>query len=74
MLKKVFDFHALTFESSYVPKYGLLVEYNLNGKVIRSWHDPTGKVVSSNTFASIFSHKIYLGSFVDNYVAVVDYY
>ena len=46
-----------------LPKYGLLAEYDLNGKPLRSWHDPVGKIVECTTQATIFNNKIYIGSF-----------
>lgn len=57
----------------FIPKYGLLAEYDLNGNVIKSWHDPTGKVVECTTSALIYNNKIYLGSFYNDFLAVVDY-
>lgn len=56
-----------------LPKYGLLAEYDLSGKPLRSWHDPTGKVVECVTAAAIFKNKLYLGSFYNDFIAVVDY-
>lgn len=56
-----------------MPKYGLLVEYDLNGQVLRSWHDPTGVMVQSTTCAAISNNKIYIGSFYNDFIAVVDY-
>jgi hypothetical protein len=56
-----------------LPRYGLLVEYDLNGSVIKSWHDPTGKVLQAISHAEIKDGKVYLGSIFDSYVAVIDY-
>ena len=56
-----------------MPKYGLLVEYDLDGNVIKSWHDPTGKTVAVGTHAVIRDGKIYIGSIFDDYIAVIDY-
>lgn len=55
------------------PKYGLLAEYDMNGKILKSWHDPTGKVVECTTNAIIHDNKLYLGSFYNDFIAVVDY-
>lgn len=57
----------------YMPKYGLLAEYDLNGRVIRTWHDPAGKIVECVTAAAIRNNKIYMGSFYNDFIAVVDY-
>jgi hypothetical protein len=54
-------------------KYGLLAEYDLNGKPLKSWHDPTGKIVQGSSQAFIYENKLYLGSLLLDYVAVVDY-
>ncbi len=56
-----------------LPKYGLLVEYDMNGKMLKSWHDPTGKTIECITCATLHENKIYLGSFYIDYIAVIDY-
>lgn len=56
-----------------LPKYGLLVEYDLSGKPIKSWHDPSGKAIESVTNAVIHKNKLYLGSFYIDFIGVVDY-
>jgi hypothetical protein len=56
-----------------VPKYGLIAEYDLNGRLIKSWHDPTGLVVESSSEIELHNNKLYLGSFYIDYMAVVDY-
>jgi len=61
----------LTFKV--LPKYGLLVEYDLNGNIIKSWHDPSGKVVEDTANAVIHNNKIYIGSFHSDFIAVIDY-
>ncbi len=55
------------------PKYGLVVEYDLKGKPIRSWHDPTGKRIESVSNAVASNGKIYMGSIINAFIAVVDY-
>lgn len=57
----------------YIPKYGLLIEYDLKGNVLKSWHDPNGSSVESASHIEIFENKMYLGSFYIDYIAVVDY-
>ena len=54
-------------------KYGLVVEYDLNGKPLKSWHDPTCKMVSSVTNVVLHENKLYMGSFFDDFILVVDY-
>ena len=53
--------------------YNMLVEYDLEGRPIRSWHDPTGRVIMCNTNAVLYGNKIYLGSVYNDFIAVVDY-
>ena len=53
--------------------YGLIAEYDLNGKPLKSWHDPTGKTVQGASQATLYQNKLYLGSLFLDYVAVVDY-
>jgi hypothetical protein len=56
-----------------IPKYGLVVEFDLNGNALRSWHDPTGKVIESVSHVQSHNNKLYLGSFYIDYIGVVDY-
>lgn len=55
------------------PKYGLLVEYDLDGRILKSWHDPKGKVVRTTSSAVLHENKIYIGTVLDDYIAVIDY-
>ena len=55
------------------PKYGLLGEYDLNGNLIKSWHDSAGKTVECITHATIHDGKLYMGSFYNDYIAVLEY-
>lgn len=57
----------------YAPKYGLVVEYDLNGKPLRSWHDPSGKMIEFTTSAAIYDNKLYMGSFFHDFIGFVDY-
>jgi hypothetical protein len=60
--------------STVMPKYGLVVEYDLEGNIVRSWHDPTGKVVNSNTNVVLYHNKLYVGSFYHDHISVLDYF
>lgn len=55
------------------PKYGLLAEYDMNGNVIRTWHDKSATKVAHVTNAILHKNKLYLGSFSTKHIAVVDY-
>ena len=48
---------------SMIPKHGLLLELNKDGKVIRTLHDPTGKQVPAVSEAEEKNGVIYLGSY-----------
>lgn len=56
-----------------LPKYGLLAEYDLNGNLLKSWHDSTGQTVECTTNAVIYDKKIYIGSYYNDFIAVIDY-
>ncbi|CAF1007759.1 unnamed protein product, partial [Brachionus calyciflorus] len=46
---------------------------DLNGKPLKSWHDPNGLKVECTTAGAIYNKKLYLGSFYNDFLAVVDY-
>ncbi|KAF7634794.1 Str_synth domain-containing protein [Meloidogyne graminicola] len=52
-------------------KYGLVLELDLTGKIIRSYHDPTGTVVQGVSQASDDGNFLYLGSFHADFIAKV---
>lgn len=47
----------------YLPKYGLIVEVNEEGQVIRSLHDPTGEVIPAVSEVEDKEGVLYLGSY-----------
>ncbi|CAF1093446.1 unnamed protein product, partial [Brachionus calyciflorus] len=55
------------------PKYGLVVEYDMNGNILKSWHDKTGKKVKFTTNAVLHDKKLYLGSYTGDKIAIVNY-
>ncbi len=57
-----------------IPKYGLLIEYDLNGKIIKSWHDPTGQRITSTASAASYGDKLYIGSYYSDFIAVISYW
>lgn len=71
LLPAVLDFHELVIK--FGPKYGLAAEYDLNGKVLKSWHDPGGARVDLITSMVVHDGKLYLGSFVNDFIAVIEY-
>ena len=52
--------------------YGLAAEYDLNGTVIRSWHDPNGTKIDQTTHIEMYGNKLYFGSFAGDGMAVLD--
>jgi adipocyte plasma membrane-associated protein len=66
-------FNLRTIMLHYVPKYGLLAEYDFNGTLIKSWHDSTAQNIEVITCVTYYQKKLYLGSFYHDYLAAVDY-
>lgn len=56
-----------------LPRYGLAVEYDLNGKALKSWHDATGKNIRFVTCLTEYKGNLYIGSFIDDYIGIVKY-
>jgi hypothetical protein len=56
-----------------IPKYGLLLEYNLNGEIVRSLHDPSGLKIAGTASAAVNKGKIYIGSYYSDFIGVTDY-
>ena len=54
-------------------KYGLIAEFDMTGKALRTWHDPSATRVSLATSAVLHNNRIYLGSYSSEFIAVVDY-
>ncbi|XP_025105912.1 adipocyte plasma membrane-associated protein-like isoform X2 [Pomacea canaliculata] len=48
---------------SLLPKYGLLLEVDKEGRIIKSFHDPTGETVPSVSEAEEHNGVLYLGSY-----------
>lgn len=46
-----------------LPKYGLAVEVDQSGKILRSLHDPTGERVGSTCDLADKDGVLYLGSY-----------
>ncbi len=56
--------------------YSMVAEYDINGKPLRSWHDPTGKLIAlGSSQMTLYKNKLYLGSSSPNVdlIAVIDY-
>ncbi len=57
-------------------QYALVSEYDLNGTSLRSWHDPTGKLISLGVSQmTLYNNKLYLGSSAPSvdFIPVIDY-
>ena len=70
IIGSIFDFEKIALIS---PKYALAVEYDFDGNILRSWHDPDGKVIEIVTCVTQNGNKLYLGSFYHDYIGVIDY-
>lgn len=57
---------------SFFPKYGMIIELDQDGNIVRSLHDPTGEVVSSVSEVLDTGDALYLGSFHAPYMVKVD--
>ncbi len=73
-VRKIFSYF-INFREFFkiVPKYGLIAEYDLNGNPLKSWHDPTGKVIESSSHVELHENKLYIGSFYIDYIGVIEY-
>lgn len=56
-----------------MPNYALVVEYDLNGNPLKSWHDSTGLTIDSASTAVLHDGKLYLGSFHKDYIGIAEY-
>ena len=56
-----------------MPKYGLVAEYDMNAKLLKTWHDKTGQRVGQITSAVLHDNKLYLGSYSNDFIAIVNY-
>ena len=55
-----------------IPKYGLLIEIDNEGNILRSFHDPTGKVVPSVSEVEEHDGILYMGSYYLPYISTLD--
>lgn len=68
-----FKFLNVKYLFGVFPKYGLIAEYDLHGKPLKSWHDPSGKVIECTTAGAIYKDKLLLGSFYNKFLGLIDY-
>ncbi|PVD25747.1 hypothetical protein C0Q70_13407 [Pomacea canaliculata] len=54
------------------PKFGIIVELDANGKIIRSLQDPSGHVYSGVSEVNEVNNVLYLGSFEKNFIGRID--
>ena len=52
--------------------YGMIIEFDQNGNVLRSFHDPTGNVIPAVSEIEDHGREIYLGSFFAPFIAKLD--
>ncbi len=51
--------------------YGLIVELDKNGQILRSLHDPTGQVIPSVSVVEDDAGTLYLGSYYSPFIGKV---
>jgi len=56
---------------SLYPKYGIIVAFNENGKIVKSLHDPTG-TISFISEAVEYQNHLILGTWANDWVIIVD--
>ena len=52
--------------------YGLIIEVNQDGTILRSFHDPTGSVIPAISEVEDHGKVLYLGSFFAPFIAKLD--
>ncbi|KAG8192903.1 hypothetical protein JTE90_025612 [Oedothorax gibbosus] len=62
-----FELQTLRIAADYVLSYGLILEFDDQGKILRSFHSPSGKV---SLISEVLEHNghLYLGSWRNHYV------
>ncbi|XP_038072571.1 adipocyte plasma membrane-associated protein-like [Patiria miniata] len=68
IITKYIDAETLT---SWLPKYGMILELDQQGQIIQSLHDPTGEVVSSASSVLDTGDALYVGSADNNYIVKI---
>ncbi|XP_072032589.1 adipocyte plasma membrane-associated protein-like [Amphiura filiformis] len=61
------------FIMNFVPKYGLVVELDENGKIIRSLHDPTGQTITGVSEVLDLGSHLYFGSYDAPFIGKLSY-
>ena len=52
-------------------KYGMVIEVDPEGKISRSFHDPSGRIVSISHVEE-YKGSLYFGSAFNNYIGKLD--
>lgn len=62
-----FELQSGRIVADYLPSYGMILEFNENGKILRSYHSPSGAVTH---ISEILEHNgyLYLGSWRNRYL------
>ena len=68
----IFQLFDPDFIMHLVPKYGLIVQFDDNGQIVQSLHDPTGKTISGVSEVLDMGPNLYLGSYNAPFLARVD--
>ena len=57
---------------SYFSSYGLLLEVDMEGTILHSYHDPNGLVVSDASEVIELEDKMYIGSYKAPYIVEIE--
>ena len=58
--------------SSWLPAYGLILEVDTDGTILRSYHDPKGAVVTEASEVIDLEDRLYIGSYHSRHIVELD--
>ena len=58
--------------SSWLPAYGLILEVDTDGTILRSYHDPQGAVLSEASEVIDLEDRLYIGSYHSCHIVELD--
>ena len=58
--------------SSWLPAYGLILEVDTDGTILRSYHDPQGAVLTEASEVIDLEDRLYIGSYHSRHIVELD--
>ena len=55
-----------------MPAYGLILEVDTDGAILRSYHDPHGAVITDASEVIELEGKLYIGSYHESHIVELD--